>query len=518
MMMIRVMTVLTAILVVFGSFGCDRGTSEETGEAKKSDTADFCEEHQIAEAQCPFCDPGLIESLGHCNGHGVPEAFCYRCNPALIPAFKAVGDWCAGHDRPESQCYICNPQLDPFRNQATASETSDGTTTPGGSTAEVTTPRGYVPRTQRPPSVYCSTQSLTVRFDSPDIADQAGLEIAAVESRSITRIVECNAEIAYDGNRYAQIAAQASGVVAEVHKDFGDAIEPGEPLITITSTHLGAAKASLLQAAAAVALRQRNHAREAELLERGVSTEKELLEAETRLAESRISLSEAEQALLSFGFSTNQIENIRRTDDTSARYVVAAPFAGIVIDRHATVGEVADRSNPLFSVADVSRMWALIDVYESDLRHIRTGQPVVLRVASLPGESFAGQITWVSSQVDPQTRTLRARAEFDNSRGLLLAHMFAQASVSVRDRRQTLVVPEAAVQWEGCCNVVFVRKSETVYEPRKVHLGVATGTVYEVLGGLSQGEEIVTQGSFLLKTEILKGSIGAGCCEVDPGA
>ena len=181
------------------------------------------------------------------------------------------------------------------------------------------------------------------------------------------------------------------------------------------------------------------------------------------------------------------------------------------------MGEVVDPSQPLFAIADISRMWALIDIYESDLREVQVGQPVVLRVEGLPGESFAGHITWVSSQLDPQTRTLQARAEFDNSHGLLRAHMFAQASVSVRDRQHSLVVPQAAVQWEGCCNVVFVKKSETDYEPRKVHLGVATGTVYEVLSGVSEGEEVVTQGSFLLKTEILKGSIGAGCCEVAAG-
>jgi cobalt-zinc-cadmium efflux system membrane fusion protein len=95
--------------------------------------------------------------------------------------------------------------------------------------------------------------------------------------------------------------------------------------------------------------------------------------------------------------------------------------------------------------------------------------------------------------------------------------MFAEARISVRDRQPALVVPTASVQWEGCCNVVFVKRSETVYEPRKVHLGVGTGTVYEVLSGVGQGEEVVTQGSFLLKTEILKGSIGAGCCETHPG-
>jgi len=506
MMKIHVLAIILATLVVLG---CDKSASDDARHATNSDTAAFCEEHQIAEAQCPFCDPSLIESLGFCNGHGVPEAFCYQCNSDLIPAFKAVRDWCAGHDRPESQCYICNPQLNPDRNETPATETSKATTSPS---------KVYVSRIQQPPSVFCSKQNIVISFDSPEIADQAGLELTTIEFRPITKTVECNAEIAYDGNRYAQISAQVPGIVAEVHKNIGDTIEPREALVTITSTHLGAAKASYLQAIAAVELWKQNHAREANLLDRGISTEKDLLEAETRLAESLISLSQAEQVLLNFRLSKKEIEEVGRSDDTSTRYVIRAPFSGIVVERFAVNGEVVEPSKPLFAVADVSRMWALIDVYESDMRHIQVGQPVVLHVDGLQGEPFAGHINWVSAQLNPKTRTLQARADLDNTGGLLRANMFAQASVSVRERQKSLVVPEASVQWEGCCNVVFVKTSETVYEPRKVNLGIATGTVYEVLSGVEEGEEVVTQGSFLLKTEILKGSIGAGCCEVDPGA
>jgi len=514
-MSIRAFIPFLATLFIASALGCSSQETAKNAENTEAASAAFCEEHQIAEAQCPFCDPSLVESLGHCNGHDVPEAFCYQCNPALIPAFKAAGDWCAGHERPESQCYICNPELDPARNASPAPETSDAMIPDSSSDAAK---GGYVSRTQQPPSVFCSKQSLVVRFDSPDIAEQAGLQFAIVTTRPITKTVECNAEVTYNGNRYARIAAQVPGVVAEVHQDFGDAIQPGDPLITIASSHLGAAKSAYLQAGTAVALWERSHTREKDLLDRGVSTEKDLLEAETRLAESRIAQSEAEQLLVSFGLSPKAIERVRGTGDTSTRYVVTAPFAGIVVDRQATIGEVVDPARPLLTIADVSRMWALIDVYESNLRDIQAGQPVVLHVEGLPGESFGGHISWVSSQLNPQTRTLQARAEFDNSRGLLRAHMFARASVSVRDRQQSLVVPEASVQWEGCCNVVFVKESELVYVPRKVQLGIATGTVYEVLSGVEEGDEVVTQGSFLLKTEILKGSIGAGCCEVDPGA
>jgi cobalt-zinc-cadmium efflux system membrane fusion protein len=159
-------------------------------------------------------------------------------------------------------------------------------------------------------------------------------------------------------------------------------------------------------------------------------------------------------------------------------------------------------------------MWALLDVYESEARFVRVGQPVVVSVQALPGETFAGTVTWVAPSLDPRTRTIKARAEIDNTGGLLKANMFGQARITVRDRTDEVTVPKSAVQWEGCCNVVFVKHSDTVFQPYRVRLGMETDDAYVVEDGLPEGEQIVTQGSYLLKTEILKGSIGAGCCEV----
>lgn len=473
--------------------------------------AAFCEEHQIAEARCPFCNPGLVETLGWCEGHDVPEAFCYLCNPALIPAFQATGDWCAGHDRPESQCYICNPELDPSRAQAVPP-------VPPGTSVGAAPAGPEAPRSQLPPAVYCSTQDLVIQFESADISRQAGIRVVTVEQRSITKTVECNARLAYDGDRHAHLSSQVAGVVAEIHRGLGDTVDAGDPLVTITSAELGAAKASYLQALAAVELWTRNHARETGLFAQGLGTERSASEVETALAEKRIGLSRDEQELLRLGLPRERINEVARSRDTSPDYVLASPFSGTVVERAAALGEVVAPDSPLFAVADVSRMWALLDVFESDVPEIRSGQPVVLHVEGIRGDPVPAEITWVASHVDPRTRTLPARAELHNPRGALKANMFARASIGVRDRLAASVVPVDAVQWEGCCNVVFVKRSDILYEPRKVLLGVSTGTHYEVLHGLRPGDEVVTQGSFLLKTELLKGSIGAGCCEVQPEA
>ncbi len=539
--------VILLLILAAAQLGCDRQDGREA-EVLGSDASvsaqegAFCAEHQIAEAQCPFCNPSLIESMGPCPGHGVPEALCYQCNSALIPAFKAVGDWCAPHERPESQCAICNPEVAPANaggggaGSAAHAEAGAGAWSPvqaaaGGNVSPAPVTGGgeqaggsgwdlgaaTPSRMHQAPATVCAKVNSIVRLASPAIAQEAGLEFATARVQPVSRWVECNAVLDYNRNLYARLAPQMPGIVAEVHADLGDEVEAGDVLAVITSPDLGVAKSHYLKARAVTKLRRQNHEREAELHASGLSSEKVLLEMETQLAESRIELAEAEQMLLSFGLSADEIDAITRTQDTSPRYLITASFDAVVVERHAVVGEVVGPAKPLFAVADVTQMWAILDVYEADLDEIAKGQTVTLRVASLPERVFGGYISWVSAELDPRTRTLRARAEFDNSTGLLKAHMFAEANVLVRDREPALVVPQAAVQWEGCCNVVFVKQSDAVYQPRAVQLRDAQGGSYQVLAGIAPGDEVVTQGSFLLKTEILRGNLGAGCCEVHPG-
>ena len=162
-------------------------------------------------------------------------------------------------------------------------------------------------------------------------------------------------------------------------------------------------------------------------------------------------------------------------------------------------------------------MWLLAHVYARDLLLLREGVPVLFTVDGLPGVSFEGRVNWISSQVDERTRTVRVRADLPNEDGLLRANMFGRARLVVGSDSNALSVPSGAVQTDGCCQLVFVREDEAVFAPRKVKLGAAANGYVEVLEGLEEGELVATTGSFLMKTEILKGNIGAGCCEVDPG-
>lgn len=478
-------------------------SKDHTGHAHAAEDGAFCVEHQIAEARCPWCDPTLIESLGWCDGHGVPEALCSRCTPALIPGFKAENDWCAGHDVPESQCELCDHGP------------TEQTPPPAPGVALV--PLDEIPRSARAPSPRCSSESMQIRFDSPLVARDAGLAFATAAEREVSFSLTCTAELEYDQNRYAHVAARAPGVLEAVLKDLGASVAEGERLALVTSAELGAAKAELLQARSLAALWERNTARERRLAEQRVATERDLLQAETELTKTRVAVSGATQRLRSLGLSDAQIATVCSNQDTSASLPVVAPFAGTVVARDAVVGEVIRTDRPLFGVADTSSLWAMLDVQAADARSVEPGQPVMLTLNGLPGEAIPGAIAWVSAELDHRTRTVRARAVVENPKGILRAGMFGRAVVEVHGPRPHVLVPKEAVQWEGCCNVVFVRRSDVLFAPRKVLLGEAAGSHWVVESGLEQGETVVTTGSFLLKTELLKGNIGAGCCEVEPG-
>src|SRR5262249_9005990 len=148
--------------------------------------------------------------------------------------------------------------------------------------------------------------------------------------------------------------------------------------------------------------REQNHASTHELVEKGVAGRQEDLEAENRLAEARIVLSRTAQRLRTLGLSQPKIDDLSRTPDTSPLVAVTSPFAGEVVERSAVVGETTNASQPLFAIADTRMMWANLDLYDSDIALVVVGQPVILAVDGLRGESFSGKIAWISRRIDPK--------------------------------------------------------------------------------------------------------------------
>jgi Cu(I)/Ag(I) efflux system membrane fusion protein len=185
-----------------------------------------------------------------------------------------------------------------------------------------------------------------------------------------------------------------------------------------------------------------------------------------------------------------------------------APIDGVIIERKATAGEVVDKTKEIYTISDPSQLWAIAEVKERDIAAIKVGQNATFTVLAYPNEKFHGKIVLVGNQVEQQSRTLEVRIAVDNTDGRLKSGMFADIEIVTTILSSVLQIPDDALQTDGENQIVFVALDANKFEKRTVKLGLEQQGHIQVLDGLKPGERIVTQGSFILKSEMLKAELG----------
>lgn len=208
--------------------------------------------------------------------------------------------------------------------------------------------------------------------------------------------------------------------------------------------------------------------------------------------------------------ATERLRALGAGHGEGGQFTIVAPFGGAIVQKHATLGEVAASSDQLFTVADLSRVWIELDIFERDLPRVATGQPVVVSTAAYPDQTFSGQIVYVADVLDPEKRTVRARVEVENTDRSLKPGMFATAEIEVGGGDPVVVVPRTAVQEVEGRQVVWVPGSvQGQFRAQPVEVGPALedGRV-RILSGLAAGERLVVAGAFTLKAELSKGEFG----------
>jgi cobalt-zinc-cadmium efflux system membrane fusion protein len=341
--------------------------------------------------------------------------------------------------------------------------------------------------------------NMKVRLASAESAAMAGVETAAATVGTMPEGIECYAEIAFNQNKLAQIAAPVGGIIQEVSVDLGSKVEEKQPVAKIWS-------ASIAETVAKAVLTHQTLDRERKLRADRVSSEKDLQEAE---AAHRAACQQAR----TLGFTEEQIEALRENPVESPLLEVRAPFAGEIIERMAVRGALVEAGKPLCTVADRSVMWAMLNIPEAALARVQTGQAVELKVDSLPGQTFTGKLTWISAEVDERTRMARARAEVPNPDGKLRSKMFAQARILTKSSEGALLVPRAAVQSLEELRFVFVQVTNDLFEARAVRLGAKFDGQVEIVAGLKPQELVVVNHAFPLKSQLLISRLGAGCAD-----
>lgn len=460
------------------------------GELKK--TLLLCKEHgDIPEDICTLCHPETQKkhNIEMCpSGHGLPKHFCTQCGKSPSASALSPDDgWCADHNKPELLCDQC-----------------------AKGDSESPASREKVKVCRRPLPV--------VRFASSKIARQIGVQTAVAKEETHSHKLSANAETAYDANHYAEICPRVGGFLRDVKVDLGQAAHQGDVLAVVDSAEVSGAKAQYLTAQAALKLAQATAERTQSLTRSGAVAAKAELEVMTALNQAQASVMDSEQKLRNLGFGDTELAEVMKTKDTRNLLNVVSPIDGTVVLRHAVKGEAVQATTQVFAVADTSKMWLWIDVYEADIDEVKLGQPVSFTVsgADARGAGYValGEVTWVGTEVNDRTRTTRVRAELANRNGHLRAKQFGQAEIQVGSEHQALVVPKEAVQRKDNVDLVFLPQDDGSYRPQRVVTKPTDrADTLEVTWGLKAGQKVVTKGSFLLKTEIMKGAIGAGCCE-----
>jgi membrane fusion protein, copper/silver efflux system len=317
---------------------------------------------------------------------------------------------------------------------------------------------------------------------SPQKRQLMGVEYGTVEYETTGDTIRAAARVTLDETRIAKVHSKLDGWIDQVFADFtGKLVRQGDPLLTIYSPEALATQQEYLLAIKASGAMHDNPVHE-------------------MMGSTQHLVGAARKRLELWDVGAEELDRIARTGEPLKNLTLYSPIAGFVMERNAFPKQRVNADTVLYTVADLSTVWVLADVYEFEASGVRLGQPASLTLDYLPGRTFHGRVSYILPQVDPATRTLKVRVQLDNPGFALKPDMYGQVELHTAAARR-LVVPEGAVLDSGDRQTVFVDSGDGHFEPRPVTVGVRAGGRAEILTGLRAGERIVTSGNFLLDSE-----------------
>lgn len=342
---------------------------------------------------------------------------------------------------------------------------------------------------------------------SPEEVKRSGIQLETLAVKPLEDSVTVTATIRPDQDRVAKISARVEGRIVSVKANLGDAVHAGDVLATLDSLAVGEASSALLQARSEARLADAAYSRASALNADEIISQRDFLRAKADQEKAQAALRSSEDRLRLLGVNSKGMG-----DHVQSVFPLTAPLQGVVIEKSATIGGLANTTDAMFVVADLSKVWIEADLTEAMLAHVGKGALATVTVNAYPTERFQGRVTFVASTLNKDSRTVGARIEVDNKDGRLKPEMFASASIasanpSSHSAGQTaLSVPDGAIVLMQGQPTVFVF-AHGGYEGRAVELGEKTAGRTIVKAGLEPGEQVVTSGAFALKARVLKSQI-----------
>ena len=347
---------------------------------------------------------------------------------------------------------------------------------------------------------------------SPEAVRAAGIQVVEATTGRLGGGLTAPARVTFTQTGVARVAPRASGRLDTIEVRLGQRVRRGAVLGHVESPELGRARADYLAAATRERVAEANLKREKDLLEKGITSEREMREAESAWASARGEVTATEAHLHALGITDAEIEALGLEQHPSARFPARSPIDGTVVEILGTLGQTVESTTHLFTVGDLATLWVLLDVFESQLPLVQVGQEVTIATAAVKDRVFGGRIDYVGEVVDERTRAVGVRVVVRNGEGLLKPGMFATATLKAGSSSSApaplaVIVPREAVQRIGEENVVFTPLGDGAFRAVEVQVGVDAGRAIQVVEGLEAGQKVVTTGAFVLKSELSKGAM-----------
>jgi len=349
------------------------------------------------------------------------------------------------------------------------------------------------------------------------LLDGGLIKIAKAARQRVAAPVTLSGEVRFDERRVAHVSTQTEGIVKAAFVRLGDLVKKGQPMIELQSVAVGEAQASFLEAQATRELARRNYERVASLRKENIASDKEYLQARQEYEAAKIRLEGALGKLTRLGMGSGEATGLTQSS-ARGRLVLRAPVDGSVLVLHAVPGEVAKTQESLVTVGDNANVWVWANLYERDIATVTEAQAkqklaAAVVVKAYPKEEFSGTVDFLSPAMDEASRTVKVRVEVKNPHRRLLAGMFATVKLFLPGTDEALAVPKEAVLEDEGRSFVFIHHHGDYYVRRPITPGRSWAGLVEVRKGLSAGQEVVGDGAFLMKSDVLRSKMGAGCAD-----
>jgi cobalt-zinc-cadmium efflux system membrane fusion protein len=353
---------------------------------------------------------------------------------------------------------------------------------------------------------------------SPAAVERAGIVVATVSAGRVEDHRRFPAVIQPNAYKRVGVTSFVGGRITSVAVGLGQTVSRGASIAEVFSPELSEAETRYLAARAELDAHERQLQRTEQLVNIGAASRQELDMLHAEHTAKLAGLDTVRSRLSLLGLAAQDIDRLTPGSPIEAVAAIHAPIAGVVIERMANPGLNIDSSTPLFTIADLSTVWVVADVYEQDFQQVRQGQRATITIAALRDTPVRGEISYIDPQVDPQTRTAKMRIEVPNPRGELRPGMIGDVEVTMTASATTPLVPSTALQHVGDRTVVYLSRADEPgqFIEREVRTGqAASEQEVPVVDGLAPGDSVVTQGSFALRAEserlgLRSGAAGGG--------